>query len=75
MSRNIARSDLQSIYDGVAKLSEELLIYALQSKAQAGLRIRQLEKTERDPGFPRRFTTDLTKSWSLAFNSAEFDDL
>src|SRR4029077_8533044 len=43
-NQRLTRSDLQSICDGVAKLSEELMIHALQSKALASLRIRELEK-------------------------------
>jgi len=61
--RGIARSDLRSLYNGVAKLSEELIVYVFQAKALAGLKISQLEKTEREPEFQRRFATDLTKSW------------
>jgi hypothetical protein len=75
LGQNMMRSDLQSIYNGVAKLSEELMIYALQSNAQAGLKIRETERAERDPKICCRFTTDLTKSWTLSFNSAEFDEL
>jgi len=51
------------------------MIHALQSKALASLRIRELEKAERNPEFPRRFTTDLTKSWKLIFSGAKFDEL
>jgi hypothetical protein len=69
------RSDLQSIYNGVAKLSEELMVYALQSRAPAGLNIREIERAERDHKFSCRFTTDLVKSWTLTFNVADFDDL
>jgi hypothetical protein len=75
LSQSMTRSDLQAIYNGVAKLSEELMIYSLQSKAQAGLWIREIERAERDPKFCCRFTTDLTRSWPLTFNPAEFDEL
>ncbi len=75
ISRNIARSDLESIYNGAATLYEELMIYAFQSNAQAGLKIRQLERSERGSKCPYRFNTDLTKSWSLTFSGAPFDEL
>jgi hypothetical protein len=75
IGRSIVLCDLQSIYNGVAKLSEELMIHTLQTKAVAGLKIRQLEKAERDSEFPRRFTTDLTRSWPLTFGSSQFDEL
>ncbi|HKV77604.1 MAG TPA: DUF6602 domain-containing protein [Candidatus Sulfotelmatobacter sp.] len=75
LCQSMTRSDLHLIYNGVAKLSEELMIYSLQSKAQAGLWIREVERAERDPKFCCRFTTDLKRSWSLTFNPAEFDEL
>jgi hypothetical protein len=75
LGQNMKRSDLQSIYNGVAKLSEELMVYALQSRAPAGLNIREIERAERDHKFSCRFTTDLVKSWTLTFNVADFDDL
>lgn len=73
--QTVTGSDLALIYNGVAVLSEELLVYALQIKAQAGIKIRELEKSKRDAIFQRRFTTDLTDNWRLTFGGIDFDAL
>ena len=61
-SQSVERSDIHPIYDGVANSSEELMIHAFQSKARAGLKIGQGEKTERVSKFQRGFTTIHIKS-------------